>query len=159
MRRHQEGVLADVELHARMEREDDDLAGRVPGERHPARAVGHQMMWGMPPNIRFMPPPVDSADSGAASSFHSSTWCSKNTESPWARLISATGTSSPSTWQVLLENLNSVMSRSRGASFQPESLTRLRASSGAPHVPHVACPDIILRFAPLTLDPVHGAGT
>ena len=80
------------------------------------------------------------ADSGCASSFHSRTWCSKNTESPWARLISATGTSSPSTWQVLLENLNSVMSRSRGASFHPESLTRLRASSGAPQVAQVVWP-------------------
>ena len=99
-----------------------------------------EITMGMPPSMRFMPPPSDMADSGAASSFHNSTWCSKNTESPWARLISATGTSSPSTWQVLLENLNSVMSLSRGASFQPESLTRLRASSGAPQVPQVVCP-------------------
>src|SRR5262249_18789380 len=92
-------------------------------------------------SMRFRPPLVAMADNGVTSSFHNSTWCSKNTESPSARLISATGTSSPSTWQLLLENLNSVMSRSRGASFQPESLTRLRASSGAPQVPHVVCPE------------------
>ena len=113
---------------------------------------------GIPPSIRFRPPPVGRADSGVLSSFHSSTWCSKNTQSPSARLISATGTSSPSTWQVLLENLNSVMSRSRGASFQPESLTRLRASRGAPQVAHVACPGVVLGFAPLALDPLHAGG-
>jgi len=35
-------------------------------------------------------------------------------------------TISPSTWQVLELNENSVISRSRGASRQPDSLTRLR---------------------------------
>ena len=34
-------------------------------------------MCGMPPSVRFSPPPVFSDDSGTVSSFHSSTWCSK----------------------------------------------------------------------------------
>jgi hypothetical protein len=55
-------------------------------------------------------------------------------------LISATGTSSPSTWQVLPENRNSVMSRSRGASRQPESLTLSCSSSGAPQVWQLVVP-------------------
>ena len=38
---------------------------------------------------------------GTFSSFHSMTWCSKKMESPGPRLISAAGTISPSTWQVL----------------------------------------------------------
>ncbi len=61
------------------------------------------------------------------------TWCSKKMESPAPRLISATGTISPSTWQVLELKWISVISRMRGASRQPDSLTRLRISSGAPH--------------------------
>ena len=88
---------------------------------------------GIPPIMRFMPPPVFMADIGTAGSFHSITWCSKKTASPWARASSATGTSSPSIWQVELEKRNSVMSRSRGASAQPESETRSFLSSGAPH--------------------------
>src|SRR5215472_16626397 len=88
----------------------------------------------MPPIDRFMPPPVFSADMGPCGSFHNITWCSKNTESPCARLISATGTISPSTWQVELEKRNSVMSRNLGASVQPESDTTFRWSSGAPQV-------------------------
>ena len=91
-------------------------------------------MCGMPPSMRFMPPPVFSADIGTSGSFQSITWCSKNTESPCARASSATGTISPSIWQVELENRNSVMSRSRGASAQPESVTRSFVSSGAPQV-------------------------
>ena len=87
-----------------------------------------------------MPPPVLSAEIGALSSFHSITWCSKNTASPGPRLISATGTSSPSTWQVLLEKRNSVMSRRRGASRQPESETLLRSSCGAPQVRQLTVP-------------------
>src|SRR5215472_6730672 len=62
------------------------------------------------------------------------TWCSKNTESPCASASSATGTISPSIWHVEFENLNSVMSRSLGASAQPESDTRFFLSSGAPQV-------------------------
>ena len=89
---------------------------------------------GMPPIMRFMPPPVFMADIGTWGSFQSITWCSKNTASPWARASSATGTISPSIWQVELENRNSVMSRSRGASAQPESETRFFVSSGAPQV-------------------------
>src|SRR5581483_9324023 len=58
--------------------------------------------------------------------------------SPGDRLISATGTISPSTWQVLLLKWNSVMSFMRGASRQPDSLTRLRISSGAPQERHVS---------------------
>ena len=50
---------------------------------------------------------------------------------------SATGTISPSIWQVELENRNSVMSRSRGASVQPESETTFSLSSGAPQVPQL----------------------
>ena len=73
-------------------------------------------------------------------SFQSIVWCSKNTPSPWPRVISATGTSSPSTWQTLLPNRNSVMSFSRGASRQPESETRFVASSGAPHVTQLVPP-------------------
>ena len=46
----------------------------------------------------------------------------------------------PSTWQVLPENRNSVMSRSRGASRQPESLTLSRSSRGAPHVWQLVVP-------------------
>jgi len=91
---------------------------------------------GIPAIMRFRPPPVGMADIGAVSSFHSITWCSKNTASPGARLISATGTISPSTWQTLLPKRNSVMSRSRGASRHPESVTRLWASRGAPHTSH-----------------------
>ena len=53
-------------------------------------------------------------------------------ESPAPRLISAAGTISPSTWQVLELKWISVISRMRGASRQPDSLTRLRISSGAP---------------------------
>ena len=92
------------------------------------------MTCGMPPSIRFIPPPVFMADIGTPGSFQSITWCSKNTASPWASAISATGTISPSIWQVELENRNSVMSRSRGASAQPESETRFFRSSGAPQV-------------------------
>jgi hypothetical protein len=92
------------------------------------------MMCGMPPIMRRVPPGVLSADSGTPGSFHSITWCSKKTESPCASASSATGTISPSIWHVELENLNSVMSRSRGASAQPESETRFFLSSGAPHV-------------------------
>ena len=55
-----------------------------------------------------------------------------------ARLISATGTISPSTWQVLVPKWISVMSRMRGASRQPESLTRFRMSSGAPQARQVS---------------------
>src|SRR5262249_34203383 len=66
------------------------------------------------------------------SSFQRSTWCSKKTESPPPRLISATGTTSPSTWQVDLPNWISVMSLIRGASRHPESLTRSLMSRGAP---------------------------
>ena len=33
-------MLADVELHARVQRQDHELARRVTGERDPARAVG-----------------------------------------------------------------------------------------------------------------------
>ena len=94
----------------------------------------------MPPSVRFMPPPVFSADIGTWGSFQSMTWCSKNTESPWASAISATGTISPSIWQVELENRNSVMSRSRGASAQPESVTRSFLSSGAPQVVQLVRP-------------------
>ena len=97
-------------------------------------------MCGMPPIVRFIPPPVFIDDSGTDSSFHSSTWCSKYTPSCGWRLISATGTSSPSTWQVLPENWNSVMSRSRGASRQPESLTLSFSSSGAPQVWQLLAP-------------------
>ena len=35
------GVLADVELDARIDRQDHQLARRVPGKRHPSRAAGH----------------------------------------------------------------------------------------------------------------------
>ena len=89
---------------------------------------------GMPPIMRFMPPPVFMADIGTLGSFQSITWCSKNTASPWASASSATGTISPSIWQVELEKRNSVMSRRRGASAQPESETRFFLSSGAPQV-------------------------
>src|SRR5207253_6798880 len=58
-------------------------------------------------------------------------------QSPWPRAISATGTISPSTWQLLCPKWNSVMSRRRGASRHPESLTRFLTSSGAPHVSQV----------------------
>ena len=88
----------------------------------------------MPPSVRFIPPPVFIAAIGTLGSFHSITWCSKKTASPGASASSATGTISPSTWQVELENRNSVMSRSRGASLQPESETRFFLSSGAPQV-------------------------
>ena len=71
-----------------------------------------------------MPPPVFRADIGTWGSFHNITWCSKKTASPWASASSATGTISPSIWQVEFEKWNSVMSRSRGASVHPESLTR-----------------------------------
>src|SRR5262245_3018144 len=47
--------------------------------------------------------------------------------------MSATGTSFPVTWHVLLPKWNSVRSVMRGASRQPESVTTFRASSGAPH--------------------------
>jgi hypothetical protein len=87
-----------------------------------------------------MPPPVGIAVIGVCSSFHSSTWCSKKTASPCASVSSATGTSSPSTWQAEFENRNSVMSRSRGASRQPESLTTSRTSSGAPQAMHDLAP-------------------
>ena len=40
VRRDQEGVLADVELHAGVQRQDDQLAGRVAREGDAARAVG-----------------------------------------------------------------------------------------------------------------------
>ena len=36
-----------------------------------------EMLNGIPPMVRFKPPPVCICDSGAASSFHSRTWCSK----------------------------------------------------------------------------------
>ena len=71
---------------------------------------------------------------GTVWSFQSITWCSKKTPSWGERVISATGTSSPSTWQDEDPKWNSVMSRSRGASRHPESDTRLRTSRGAPHV-------------------------
>ena len=51
-----------------------------------------------------------------------------------------TGTSSPSTWATELANRNSVMSRNRGASRQPESLTRFLPSSGAPQLTQDAVP-------------------
>src|SRR5580704_2261562 len=57
-------------------------------------------------------------------------------ESPGPRLISAAGTISPSTWQVLALKWISVMSWMRGASRHPDSLTRLRMSSGAPQARH-----------------------
>ena len=97
-------------------------------------------MCGMPPSMRFMPPPVFSADIGTPGSFQSITWCSKNTASPGASAISATGTISPSIWQTELENRNSVMSRSRGASRQPESLTLFFWSRGAPQVWQLVVP-------------------
>jgi hypothetical protein len=40
VRREQERVLAHVELHARVQRQHHQLAGRVTGERDPAGAVG-----------------------------------------------------------------------------------------------------------------------
>src|SRR5436305_12366521 len=99
------------------------------------------MMNGMPARARLTPPVSGRTLIFVASSFHSSTWCSKKIESPCPRLISATGTISPSTWQVLVPNWISVMSRMRGASRHPESLTRFLTSSGAPHDRHaVAVP-------------------
>ena len=42
VRGQQEGVLADVELHPRVQRQHDQLARRVPGERDPAWPVRHR---------------------------------------------------------------------------------------------------------------------
>jgi len=95
---------------------------------------------GIPPKIRRAPPCVGIATTGVTSSFQSRTWCSKYTASPCVSAISATGTSSPSTCTVELANRNSVMSRSRGASRQPESLTMFRTSSGAPQVKQDVAP-------------------
>src|SRR5215467_12689998 len=91
-------------------------------------------MNGIPARARFIPPCNGITVIGVRSSFHKRTWCSKYTESPAPSAISATGTISPSTWQVLRPKWISVMSRRRGASRQPESLTRFLMSSGAPHV-------------------------
>ena len=78
VRREQEGVLADVEFHARVQRQDHELAGRVAGERDPAGAVGHASRCAACRRVeRFIPPCVFSDESGTDSSFHSSTWCSK----------------------------------------------------------------------------------
>ncbi len=77
MRGDQEGVLADVEFHAGVQRQHDQLARRVAGERDPARPVGHRHDVRHAADVRFIPPPVFSDDSGTDSSFHSSTWCSK----------------------------------------------------------------------------------
>ena len=53
---------------------------------------------GMPASIRFIPPGMSITDMDVSSSFHSMTWCSKNTASPGPRLTSATGTTAPSIW-------------------------------------------------------------
>ena len=102
--------------------------------------VATLMMNGIPAKARFKPPGNCSTLMGTLSSFHSMMWCSKKTESLAPKWISATGTISPSTWQVLELKWISVMSRMRGASRQPDSLTKLRTSSGAPHVIHVVVP-------------------
>src|SRR6516162_1365244 len=111
-----------------MDREHDDLARRVLGQRDPAWPVRHAH------DVRHAADHPPGADSGTPGSFHSMTWCSKKTESPGASASSATGTISPSIWQIELEKRNSVMSRSRGASAQPESDTLSLTSSGAPQV-------------------------
>src|SRR5690348_10582286 len=112
VRGQHEGVLACVQLHAGVQGHDHQLAGGIPREGYP--------------------PGSGITETGTRSSFQRSTWCSKYTASPWAMFISATGTISPSTWQVLLPKCISVMSRRRGASRQPDSLTRFLMSSGAP---------------------------
>ena len=79
---HEEGVLADVDLHAGMQGQDDQFAGSVAREGDPSRAVGDRDDVRHTASIRFMPPAVFMAESGVPSSFHSNTWCSKKTESP-----------------------------------------------------------------------------
>jgi len=55
-----------------VQRQYDELTRRVTRERDATVT-----MCGMPPIVRFIPPPVFSDESGTDSSFHSSTWCSK----------------------------------------------------------------------------------
>src|SRR5579871_1953709 len=93
---------------------------------------------GMPDSSRcFMPPGVSITDMAVASSFHSITWCSKNSASPAPSSTSTTGTTVPSTWATDADQRISVRSRICGACRQPASLTTLRMSSGAPHRSHV----------------------
>ena len=94
----------------------------------------------MSPTSRLVPPGVLITDMGTVSSFQSMAWCSKNTESAGSRLISATGTVSPSIWIELEAKWTSVRSRSRGAWRHPASLTASRWSSGAPQRSQLAVP-------------------
>ncbi len=73
MRPGEEGVLAHVDLHRRVQRQHHDLAG---WSRERATRPGPWatlMMCGIPPAIRFMPPPVFIADIGTCGSFQSIT--------------------------------------------------------------------------------------
>ncbi len=54
----QEGVLADVEFHAGVQRQHDDLARRVTEKATRPGPCAMLRMCGMPPSVRFMPPPV-----------------------------------------------------------------------------------------------------
>ena len=74
MRGHQEGVLADVQFHTGVQGQHHQLTPGASREKAirpgPLATV---TMCGMPPIVRFIPPPVFSEDSGTDSSFHSST--------------------------------------------------------------------------------------
>ena len=90
-------MLPDVDLMARQHREDDDLTRLVAGEGDPAGPCATEMMNGIPAKARRIPPWSFITDIGTWGSFHNITWCSKKTQSPAPMLISATGTTSPST--------------------------------------------------------------
>jgi len=120
-----------------MQRHEEQLARRVAREGDPARPSATLTTNGIPANTRLIPPWSGITSMRTLSSFQSMTWCSKKMRSLPPRLISATGTISPSTWQELPSpKRTSVMSRRRGASRHPESLTRFLTSSGAPHAWH-----------------------
>ena len=87
---------------------------------------------GIPERSRLAPPGVFITAMGTVSSFHSMVWCSKKTESAGLSVISTTGTTPASSWQVLEAQWNSVRSRRRGAWRHPESVTTSCTSRGAP---------------------------
>src|SRR5580704_6520260 len=98
------------------------------------------MMRGIPASIRFQPPAICRVSRCRSSLACSSTWCEKYTQSSASSFISATGTNAPLIWAVDRLNFSRAMSLIAGCSAQPESETRSRTSTGAPHEGQVGFP-------------------
>ena len=154
----QEGVLAHVELHARVQRQHDQLARGVPGEGDPARAVGQR------DDERHAAEAALDAAAGVhrrqrrllvLPQHHVVLEEDRVALRPGS--ISATGTSSPSTWRCELREAE------LGHVAQPRRLAPARVADHVAGVQRRAAGGaaggarLVLAMAPLALDQVHDA--